>query len=111
MVRREYTSKGYVVKRFQAAYDSLTCGVAGFFAEKIDGFVDCHLENIVDVTVAVSHVQDVAFEAFSMACLTFYGDVGKELHFYGNESFAFAVLAPAAFRVERKCRGRESHLL
>ncbi len=61
--------------------------------EVVQGFLDGHVENVVDVFVFVLNVEDGGFVTGSIAFFAGELDVGEELHFYGDGAVAFADVA------------------
>ena len=71
-------------------------------------FLDGHVEDVVDVLVAVLHFEDGVLVAGATVAL-FAGkfDVGEELHLDGDGAVAFADIAAAAGNVEGEAAGGE----
>ncbi len=72
----------------------------GVLVEEVDGFGDVHLEDVVDVFIAVAHIEYFAFEAFAATGFADEAHVGHKLHVDGDLAFALALFAAAAFGVE-----------
>ena len=73
-----------------------------------EGFLDGHVENVVDVLAFVFDVEDGGFVT---GCVAFFAgefDVGEELHFYGDGAVALADVAAAAGDVEGEAAGGEA---
>ena len=97
----------HVLQGFQAAGDALLA-VGG---EELDGPVDGHFQNVVNVLPFVTHLQHIALEAFAMTGFTLQHEVGHELHFHLHHAFALALLATSAIGIEGEEGRREVHLL
>ena len=78
--------------------------------EEFDSLVDSHLQYVVDAHVVELHFQRVGLETFAVARFTLQHQVGHELHFDGDGTFALTFLAPSAFAVEAEIAGGVSHL-
>jgi len=73
-----------------------------------EGFLDGHVEDVVDVPILVFDVEDRGFVTGSVAFFAGEFDVGKELHFYGDGAIAFADIAAASRDVEGERTGAEA---
>lgn len=78
--------------------------------EEVEGLVDGHFEEVVNVLSLKTHVEDFVFEAVAMAGFTFENEVGHELHFHLHRAFALALFAAAAVGVEGEEFGVHFHL-
>ena len=78
--------------------------------KEFDGLVYGHLQYVVDIHVVELHFQRVRLEAFAVARFTLQHQVGHELHFDGDGTFALTFLASSAFAVEAEIAGGVSHL-
>ncbi len=65
-----------------------------------EGFLDGHVEDVVDVFAFVADVEDGGFVACSVTFFAGELDVGEELHLDGDGAVAFADVAAAAGDVE-----------
>ena len=83
-------------------------GVAG---EVDEGFLDGHVEDVVDVLALVLDVEDGGFVAGAVAFFAGEFDVGEELHLDGDGAVAFADVAAAAGDVEGEVAGGEAFAL
>ena len=79
-------------------------GVAGEVDERL---LDGHVEDVVDVLVAVFDLEDRGFVTGAVALFAGELDVGEELHFDGDGAVAFADVAAAAGDVEGEHAGGE----
>ncbi len=80
-------------------------GVAG---EVDEGFLDGHVEDVVDVLALVLDVEDCGFVTSTVAFFAGEFDVGEELHLDGDGAVAFADVAAAAGDVEGEVAGAEA---
>jgi hypothetical protein len=72
------------------------------------GFLDGHVEDVVDVLALVLDVEDGGFVTGSVAFFAGELDVGEELHLDGDGAVAFADVAAAAGDVEGEAAGGEA---
>ena len=94
-----YVSQADFLQWQKTAYYALLRG------EELDGFIDCEVEDVGNVLSVVFYFEHFLFEAFAVALLALYGNVGQELHLDGDVALAFASLASATLGVEReRCR-------
>ena len=100
-------AQAYVLQRDELLDDFLL----PVLAEELDGLIDSHFKYVVDVGVVEAYLQRVGLEALAVARLALQHQVGHELHFHGDGTFALAFLATAAFAVEAEVAGRVAHLL
>ena len=96
----------HILQRAQA-FGHLT-GLVG--VEKVDGLIDRHVEDVVDVLVVEFHLQHLGFEALTVATLAFQHEVGHKLHLNAHGALALALLAPAAIGIEGEKGGCHLHL-
>ena len=80
----------------------------GDAGEVAEGFLDGHVEDVVDVAALVLDVEDGGFVTGSVAFFAGELDVGEELHFDGDGAVAFADVAAAAGDVEGEAAGGEA---
>lgn len=105
-----YVAQPHALQRLQPSYDFFL-GRPVAFGEKFHCLIHRHVENVGDVFAAILHFENVRLEPFAVARFAREHEVCHELHFDRNRAVAFALLAAAAFDVERKMRRREAHLL
>ena len=80
-------------------------------SKEVDGFVDGHVEHVIDVLAFIAHVEDFFLETLAVAGLTRQLKVGHELHFHCDDAGTLAFLASAAFSIEGEVLRREAKLL
>ena len=93
------------------AFDDLLGLAVLSFGEELNGLVDGHLQQVVDVFATVFHIQHLLLEPLAVAGLALQGDVGHELHLNRDLSLSLALLATATLLVEREIGGVVAHLL
>ena len=99
-------TESYIAERTEAL-DNLLLAV-GF--EEVEGLVDGHFEEVVNVLSLKTHVEDFVFEAVAVAGFAFENEVGHELHLHLHRAFALALFATAAVGVEGEEFGVHFHL-
>ena len=67
--------------------------------EKLYCFVNCHIEDIVDVLSMIPHIENILLETHSPARFTGKLHVGHELHFDSYNTLSLAFFAPSSFNV------------
>ena len=72
----------------------------GLACEKRHAFLDRHVQNVVDGLAAERHLECLAVEARALAGAACDFDVRHEVQLRGDDPFALAFLAAAAFDVE-----------
>ena len=80
------------------------------FGEELDGAIDGHVQNVVDVHPFIFHLQDVLLETFAVAGFTLQHEVRHELHLHLDRALALALFAASAFGVEGEPGGGHLHL-
>src|ERR1700712_3847660 len=70
-----------------------------------EGFLDGHVEDVVDVLALVLDVQDGGFVTGAVALFAGEFDVCEELHLYGDGAVAFTDVAASAGDVEGEGSG------
>ena len=80
------------------------------FGKEFYGLVYGHLQNIVNILVLELYFQGIGLETLAMTTFAFQYQVGHELHFYRNRTFALTFLATASFGVEREIAGGKAQL-
>ncbi len=83
----------------------------GMAGEVGEGLLDGHVEDVVDVLVAVLDLEDGGFVTGSVAFFAGELDIGEELHFDGDGAVALADVAAAAGDVEGEHAGGETAAL
>ena len=73
-----------------------------------EGFLDGHVEDVVDVLALVFDLEDGGLVTGSVTFFAGQLDVGEELHFDGDGAVAFAGVAAAAGDVEGEGSGGEA---
>ena len=70
--------------------------------EKLHGFVDGHVEHVVDRLAFIAHLKGLAVVAFALTFLADHRHVGEEVHLDELDAGALAGLAATALHVERE---------
>ena len=81
------------------------------FRKEFDGLVHRHFQYVVDALSLELHFQGICLETLAVARFTFQYQVGHELHFHRNGTFALTFFATAPFGVEREVACGVSQLL
>ena len=81
------------------------------FRKEFDGLVHRHFQYVVDALSLELHFQGICLETLAVARFTLQYQVGHELHFHRNGTFALTFFATAPFGVEREVAGGVSQLL
>src|SRR5437016_9265247 len=76
-------------------------------AKESNRFAHGHVQHIVNVLAAITHVEYLLFEARAFALFADEFDVGEELHLDRHRAVALTDFAATAGHVERKVRGIE----
>ena len=79
--------------------------------EKLIGFADRHLQDVIDVFALVPYCKGVFLVALASANLAWDGDAGQEVHLYQFQPCSLALLASASGHVEREAPGLETAYL
>ncbi len=94
-----YISQSYVSQRLKfRCYPQ-----AGFvlaFSEELNGFLNSHLEYLVDIFSMEPYIEDITFVPHPLACVTGQFNVCHELHLNPYDTFSLAFLATASLNVE-----------
>ena len=94
-------TQAHVLQRLEPLHDALfDCAVG--LRKELNGLIDCHFKNIVDVGATVTDFEHLVFEAAAVTAVAFEHYVGHELHFDFHHALALALLAPPALGIERK---------
>ena len=80
-------------------------------AEELHRFRDGHVQHVVDVLPIVVHVEDILLETVSMTGFALQHEIGHELHLYGDDASALALLTAPTVGIEREVLRREAQLL
>ena len=68
--------------------------------EEVEGLVDRHFENVVNVLSLETHIEHLVLEAATVARFAFEYEIGHELHLHFHRAFALAFFAATAVGVE-----------
>ena len=99
-------TESHIAERPEALDDLLLA--VGF--EEVEGLVDRHFEDVVNVLSFETHVEDLILEAATVARFAFEYEIGHELHLHFHRAFALAFLAATAVGVEGEILGVHFHL-
>ncbi len=72
----------------------------GDVGEMLEGFLNVHFEDVVDVLVLEANLQRFTVEAMAVADRAFDPHVGEKIHLQAIGTVAFARFAPSAWLVE-----------
>ena len=85
-------------QRFQLPYYAAFGGIAG--RKELYCLIYGHLQYLPNVLAFVGHLQNIILESAAMAAFADHLQVRHELHGYGYNALALALLASAALGIE-----------
>ena len=89
-----YISETDVVKRFEFSVN------IGYILKKLQTLFDRHIKNFVNVFVLEFNIESFSVVAFAAAHVARNVNIGKKMHFYLDDTVAFAGVAASAVNVE-----------